>query len=58
MKPREKEINHLIYLKEQLIRQTKKEIKELQQEKNMINGYKTLERRKENERKDNFRTSK
>lgn len=58
MKPREKEINHLIYLKEQLIRQTKKEIKKLQQEKNMINGYKKLERRKGNERKDNFRTSK
>lgn len=58
MKDREKEINHLIYLKEQLIRQTKKEIKELQQEKNMINGYKTLERRKGNERKDIIRTSK
>lgn len=41
---REKEINYLIYLKEQLIRQTKKEIKELQQEKNMINGYKRLEK--------------
>lgn len=58
MKDREKEINHLIYLKEQLIRQTKKEIKELQQEKNIINGYKTLERRKGNERKDIIRTSK
>lgn len=48
MKNREKEINYLIYLKEQLIRQTRKEIKELQQEKNMINGYKKLERRKGN----------
>ena len=48
MKNREKEINYLIYLKEQLIRQTKKEIKELQQEKLMLNGYKKLERRKGN----------
>ena len=46
MKRREKEINYLIYVKEQLIKQTRKEIKELQREKNMINGYKTLERRK------------
>lgn len=46
MKDREKEIDYLIYLKDQLIRQTKKEIKELQQEKNMINGYKRLERKR------------
>lgn len=43
---REKEINKLLYLKSELIKQTKKEIKELQQEKNMINGYKKLERTK------------
>lgn len=46
MKDREKEIEYLIYLKSELIKQTKKEIKQLQQEKNMINGYKKLERTK------------
>ena len=46
MKDREKEINYLIYIKSQLIRQTKKEIKELQQEKDMLIGYKKLEKRK------------
>ncbi len=46
MKDREKEINQLLYLKSELIKQTKKEIKQLQQEKNMINGYKRLERTK------------
>lgn len=43
---REKEINRLIYLKSVLIKQTKKEIKKLQEEKDMINGYKRLERKK------------
>lgn len=43
-KDREKEINYLIYLKSQLIKDTKKEIKALQQEKAMLNGYKKLER--------------
>ena len=46
MKDREKEINELLYLKSELIKQTKKEIKQLRQEKNMINGYKKLERNK------------
>lgn len=46
MKDREKEINQLLYLKSELIKQTKKEIKQLQQEKDMINGYKRLERTK------------
>ena len=46
MKDREKEINELLYLKSELIKQTKKEIKALRQEKNMINGYKKLERTK------------
>lgn len=46
MKDREKEINYLIYIKSQLIRQMKKEIKELQQEKEMLHGYKKLEKRK------------
>lgn len=46
MKDREKEINKLIYLKSQLIRQTKKEIKNLQEEKKMIQGYKVLEKKR------------
>ena len=46
MKNREKEINYLIYLKSELIKQTKKEIKELQNEKKMLEGYKVLEKRK------------
>lgn len=46
MKDRIKEIDYLIYLKGQLIKDTKKEIKQLQQEKNMINGYKKLEKTK------------
>ena len=46
MKDREKEIAYLIYLKNQLIKETKKEIKELQQERDMLNGYKKLEKRK------------
>lgn len=46
MKDRLKEIRYLIYLKSELIKQTKKEIKELQIEKKMIEGYKVLEKRK------------
>ena len=46
MKNRDKEINYLIYLKSELIKQTKKEIKELQIEKKMLEGYKKLEKRK------------
>lgn len=42
MKDREKEINYLIYLKSELIKNTKKEIKTLQQEKQQIHGEKTL----------------
>lgn len=42
---REKEIKHLIYLKSELIKQTKKEIKKLQEEQNMIYGYKKLEKK-------------
>lgn len=44
MKDREKEINYLLYVKNELIKQTKKEIKQLQQEKRMIQGYKVLEK--------------
>ena len=46
MKDRLKEIRYLIYLKSELIKQTKKEIKELQIEKKMIEGYKVLEKKK------------
>ena len=46
MKDRFKEIQYLIYLKSELIKQTKKEIKELQQEKQTIEGEKRLEKRK------------
>ena len=45
-KTREQEIKHLLYIKNELIKQTKKEIKELKIELNMINGYKKLERKK------------
>lgn len=43
---REKEIKHLIYLKSELIKATKKEIKKLQEEQNMIYGYKKLEKKR------------
>lgn len=46
MKDREKEINYLLYLKNELIKQTKKEIKSLNEEKRMINGYKRLEKKR------------
>lgn len=38
MKDREKELKYLIYLKSQLIKETKKEIKQMQQEIDTING--------------------
>ena len=46
-----KEIKHLIYLKSELIKQYKKDIKQLQNEYNMIYGYKKLEKRKDYDRK-------
>ena len=46
MKDREKELKYLIYVKSQLIKQYKKEIKTYQEEINMINGYKRLENKK------------
>lgn len=52
MKDREKEINYLIYLKSELIKHTKKEIKALQQEREQINGYKVLEKKRGNYVKD------
>lgn len=45
-KERIKEINTLIFLKSQLIKSAKKEIKKLQQEKQTIEGQKRLEKRK------------
>ena len=47
MKDREKEIKHLMYIKSELIRQTKKELKQLRLELEQINGEKTLRRKKE-----------
>jgi len=46
MKDREKELRYLLYIKEQILKDTRKEIKEIHQELNMINGYKKLERKK------------
>ena len=46
MKDREKELRKLIYIKSQLINQCKKEIKTYQEEIDMLNGYKRLERSK------------
>ena len=46
MKDREKELRYLLYLKEQLLKETKKEIKEIQRQINMENGYKKLEKKK------------
>lgn len=45
MKDREKELKHLIYIKSELIKQCKKEIKTYQEEINTINGYKRLEKK-------------
>lgn len=42
MKDRVKEIKYLIYLKSELIKHTKKEIKELQREREEIEGQKRL----------------
>lgn len=46
MKDREKEIRHLLYLKAELIRQTKKEMKKLHTELEDIQGQKRLTRKK------------
>ena len=52
MKDRIKEIEHLLYIKNEIIKQTKKEIKELQKEKDMLYGYKKLERIRQRNGKD------
>ena len=41
---REKEIKYLMYLKEKLIRETKKEVKQLRLEYNQINNKKKKEK--------------
>lgn len=46
MKDREKEIKYLMYLKSQLIKETKKELKDLKQELNSLNAAKTLRKKK------------
>jgi hypothetical protein len=43
MKDREKELKYLIYLKSELIKETKKEIKQMQQEIDTLNGQKRLQ---------------
>ena len=47
---REKELKRLIYLRNELIKQCKKEIKQYHQELDMINGYKKLEKSKKNKK--------
>lgn len=44
MKNRERQLKYLIYLKNELIKQCKKDIKKYQEEIKMINGYKRLEK--------------
>ena len=51
MKDRVKEIEYLIYLKSELIKETKKEIKQLQLEKAEIYGEKRIERNNQKCRK-------
>lgn len=53
MKDRLKEIKYLIYLKSELIKQTRREIKELHQEAEMIIGYNKLEKGKKKNVKTN-----
>ena len=57
MKDRLKEIKYLIYAKSEIIKQAKKEIKELQQEADMIMGYKKLERDKQKRREYDNKTT-
>ena len=45
MKDREKEIKHLMYLKSQLIKENKKELKQLREELIQLNKNKTLSKR-------------
>lgn len=49
MKDREKEIKYLMYVKSELIRETKKELRDLKYELESLNKQKTLNRKKNNE---------
>ena len=46
MKDREKEIRHLIYLKSELIKETKKELRYLRNELENLNKEKTISRKR------------
>ena len=48
MNDREKELKRLLYLKSEVIRQAKKEMRELRLELDALNKQKTLERKKRN----------
>lgn len=50
MKDRVKEIQHLLYLKSELLKQTRKEIKTLNTELRDIEGQKRLEKKKGNKK--------
>lgn len=49
MKDREKEIKYLMYVKSELIRETKKELRDLKYELESLNKKKTLNRKRNNE---------
>lgn len=49
-KDRIKEINHLIWLKSELIKQSKKEVKALVEERRELEGQKVLKRQQEKDR--------
>ena len=46
MKDREKEIKYLMYVKSELIRETKKELRDLKYELECLNKQKTLNRKR------------
>ncbi len=50
MQDREKELKKLIYIRSEMIKQCKKDIKKYQEEINMLNGYKTLEKKRNKKR--------
>lgn len=53
-----KEIKRLKWIKSEIIKQEKKELKKLTEEENMINGYKRIERKNERKSKVQSRTNK
>lgn len=46
MQDREKELKKLIYIRSEIIKQCKKDIKQYHEELNQINGYKKLKKKK------------